>query len=96
MEHANAIAAALFSALVVVAGAGYALFYALAKVRRSAGWRRGSWVVYGLLVIFVIALVKQLELRGVWLLMAGAMLVGYGLAPVLIWRLSVGTHGEEH
>ena len=95
MEHTDAIAAALFSALVVLAGAGYAFLYALAKVRRSAGWRRGSWVAYGLLVIFVIALVQQLELRGVWLLMAAAMLLGYGLAPVVIWRLSVGTHGEQ-
>jgi hypothetical protein len=40
-------------------------------------------------------LVQQLELRGAWLLMAVAMLAGYGLAPVVIWRLSVGTHGEE-
>ena len=94
MEHANAIAAALFSALVVLAGAAYALLYALAKVRHSAGWRLGSWVAYGLLVIFVIALVQQLELRGGWLLMAAAMLLGYGLAPVAIWRLSVGTHAE--
>jgi hypothetical protein len=39
-------------------------------------------------------LIDALHLQGFWLFVTAVMLTGYLLAPMAIWRLCTGTHGE--
>ncbi len=92
------IALAAFSAgAIVLFGACYAVFLALARLRRLDILRRLSNLSYLALAVAVLALARLLRLEGFWLALAAILLIGYYLAPRFIWRLSVATHdsGED-
>ena len=85
---------AMAGATVVVAGALYALFFALAKLHQSRLCHIAAWLAYGLLMASTYVLVWALKLDGFWLVVTSVMLLGYLVAPWAIWHLSVGTHGS--
>ena len=80
---------------VVLAGALYALFFALARLHasRPMGW--ASLACYLLLVVSVYVLADALALSGFWILVTAVMLAGYFLLPRAIWHLCVGTHAAD-
>ncbi len=83
------------AAAVIVAALGYALLYAFARLYRRRGLLRGAWLAYGVLAAAVLTLGWLANLTGYWQVLVGLLLVGYGVAPVLIWRLCVATHEGE-
>lgn len=91
----NLFLGTLSGAAVVLAGAFYALFFALGKLQRSNAFAITALASYGLLIVAVAALVRALQLNGFWMIVAATMLIGYFLAPRAIWRLCVGTHGDK-
>ena len=91
----NLFLGTMSGAVVVLSGAFYALFFALGRLNRSYSLSLAALVAYVLLVVAVCTLVVALDLNGVWMGVAAAMLIGYFLAPRAIWRLCVGTHGDE-
>lgn len=95
MGEADLLAGAAAGGLIVLFGAGYALLFALGKLRRSPAAHATSYVSYGLLTVSVYVLSDRLALEGPWLALVVVILVGYLLAPPAIWRLCVGTH-EAH
>ncbi|WP_054774037.1 hypothetical protein [Methylogaea oryzae] len=88
---------AFFSAaMVILAGAGYALLYAWGEIKSDRRFRIGAALSYAVLAAATAALSKALHLQGHWLWLAALMLGGYLLAPLAVWRLCVGTHALEH
>ena len=83
-------------AAIVLLGAFYALFFALARLHRSSSFVAASLGSYLLLVGAVAVLVDALALDGIWIAITVVMLIGYYALPRAIWRLCVGTHGENH
>lgn len=88
---ATAMAAA---ALTVIAGAAYALLFALGRLRGDRRLGLAAYLAYGLLVAAVLTLAGTLQLTGIWQGLVGAMLAGYLLAPHGVWRLCLGTHSR--
>ncbi len=91
----NMILGTMAGAVVVLAGALYALFFALGRLQMSSAFSMASLISYGLLVAAVYVLVINLKLSGFWIAVAATMLVGYFLAPRAIWHLCVGTHADD-
>ena len=92
VEVQDIMMAAMAGAMIVMFGAAYAFAFAMAKLNKD---RRLSIIAYGCfaaLTVFVLVLVKSLNMTGFWTIVAITMLVGYLLAPQAIWKLSVGTH----
>lgn len=87
--------AALVGGAMVLFGACYAIFHALAGLSRSRRFAYISLVSYGALAACAVALAYLLDLEGWWLGLIAILLVGYFIAPRLIWRLSLAVHGEE-
>lgn len=88
---------AMSGASIVLAGALYALFFALGRLHGSRALELASLVSYAVLVAATWVLIKSLHLQGFWVFVTAVMLAGYFLAPRAIWHLCVGTHaGEEH
>lgn len=85
---------ALSGALVVLSGALYALSFALAKLGPSRRLMHAAQLAYVVLVGCTIVLARVLGLDALWLFVVIAMLAGYGLAPIAVWRLCVGAHGD--
>ncbi len=81
-------------ALVVLAGAFYALFFALAAIQRKRAFWAAAALSFAVLTLAVIVLAGSLDFSGVWLLVAAIILVAYLLAPIGIWKLCQGTHGD--
>jgi len=92
MEIRDVFVGTMAGAAVVLTGAFYALFYALGKLNAHRLSLAASFFSYLGLVAATILLVGALHLRGLWLLVPAAMLIGYLLAPMAIWRLSVDIH----
>lgn len=87
--------AALVGGAMVLFGAGYAIFHALAGLSRSRRFAMISLVSYAALAACAVALVPLLDLEGWWLGLIAVLLIGYFVAPRFIWRLSLAVHGEE-
>lgn len=85
------------AAMVVMAGALYALLFAYARVKRRPRLMPLAYGAYlGLVVsVLILAAVANLFATGFWTFIVVLMLVGYLLAPHAIWRLCVGTHAPE-
>lgn len=80
---------------IIFFGALYAVFYALGRLgsaRRFVGFAYAGYL--GLLACAWL-LARTLQLSGLWLLLVVCLLVGYLIAPPLIWRLSVAIHAAE-
>ena len=82
-------------AAIVLMGAFYALFYALARLHQSRTLMSFALISYLLLAAAVWVLVDALHLSGFWIFVAITMLVGYFFAPRGIWHLCVGTHARQ-
>lgn len=84
--------AVIAGALVVLCGACYAAMFAFAKLYRRNHFMVLAHVFFGALVCCVLLLAYALHLAGVWEVLVGLLLVGYLIAPRLIWKLSTATH----
>ncbi len=82
-------------AMVIMAGALYALLFAWSRLQAKPWMMVLAYGAYGILFISVLTLGSAAHLNGFWWWLVVAMLVGYLLAPHGIWRLCVGTHGTE-
>ncbi|GAB6066937.1 hypothetical protein JCM13664_02550 [Methylothermus subterraneus] len=79
---------------MILAALGYALLYALARRYRRRALFWGACVAYGVLTAAALTLARLANLTDDWRVLVILLLLGYGLAPVLIWRLCVATHEE--
>ena len=80
------------SALIILAGAGYALLFAWSKVSSNACIKLFAYLSYLVLVLSVIELTRVANFSGYWPLISVVMVVGYFFAPIGIWHLCVKTH----
>ncbi len=80
------------AALVIFAALGYALTYSFARLYQKRSLLYWAGLAYGVLTVSVFWLAYLANLHGFWSILVGMLLVGYGLAPVLIWHLCVATH----
>jgi hypothetical protein len=95
VELDNFFLAFFSGALVVIAGALYALLFALSRLYRRSALLMFAYAAYMVLFISVFVLARVMNLSGFWLVLVGTMVVGYLLAPHAIWHLCVGTHPAE-
>jgi hypothetical protein len=79
-------------ALIILAGAGYALLYAWSNFNADIRIKIAAYVTYGVLMIAVFVLSRAAQFHGYWLIISGLMVVGYFFAPRGIWQLCVKTH----
>lgn len=88
--------AALLGGTIVLLGACYSIFLALARLGNFRWANAAAYASYAAMAACVIAFAALLELRGFWLVLIAFMLVGYFTLPRFIWRLSSAVHeGEE-
>lgn len=80
------------SALIIFAGAGYALLFAWSKVQSNALIKGMAYVCYLILLAAVAELSRAANFSGYWLIISLAMVIGYFFAPIGIWHLCVKTH----
>ena len=83
------------AALIIMAGASYALLFAWSKVNSHVYIKIAAYVAYAVLVIAVVILTRAAQFQGYWLIISMAMVVGYFFAPIAIWHLCVNTHAAE-
>lgn len=83
------------AAMVIVAGALYALLFAFGKQRKNRALLALAYGSYALLALCVVLLARVLHLDGFWQAVTFTMLTGYLLAPHGIWHLCVSTHASE-
>ena len=89
------LAAAAAGALIIIFGALYALLFAQSRLSGRPRLIHGAYAAYFVLVACVAVLVRTLNLTGFWQAVAAVMVVGYFIAPRLIWNLCAGTHGPD-
>jgi len=82
------------AALIILAGAGYALLYAWSKIKSNSRIKWAAYVCYALLLAGVAVLTRAANFSGVWLILSVVMVIGYFFAPIGIWHLCVKTHAE--
>lgn len=82
------------SALIILAGASYALLFAWSKVNANFRIKIAAYISYIVLIIAVVLLTRAANFTGYWLSLSAVMVVGYFFAPIGIWHLCVKTHVE--
>ena len=87
--------AAMAAGGIIFCGALYAIFYALGRLAGNMRLIRIGFLSYVGLLIATALLARALQLHGVWLGLIPCLLLGYLLAPPLIWRLCAGVHVLE-
>lgn len=80
------------SALIILAGASYALLFAWSKVNATTSIKIAAYVSYAVLILSVAQLTRAANFQGYWLIISVVMVVGYFFAPIGIWHLCVKTH----
>jgi hypothetical protein len=80
------------SALIILAGASYALLFAWSKVNPKAAIKISAYFSYAILVVAVTILSQTAHFTGYWLAISWLMIIGYFFAPIIIWHLCVKTH----
>ena len=88
-------AGVMAGALIVLFGALYAALFAFARLFRKRRMMVIAYGFFGLLAASVLALAGALNMSGFWDLLIILLLVGYLVAPHLIWRLAEGTHAGQ-
>jgi ABC-type branched-subunit amino acid transport system permease subunit len=83
------------SALIIMAGASYALLFAWAKVNSNSRIRFFAYGSYVVLIVSVVELTRAANFSGYWLIISIVMVVGYFFAPIGIWHLCVKTHDDH-
>lgn len=84
------------SALIILAGASYALLFAWSKVNANFRIKIASYISYLVLLVAVFYLTQAANFTGYWLSLSVVMVIGYFFAPIGIWHLCVKTHAENH
>jgi hypothetical protein len=95
VEAQDFLLATAAGGVVVLAGAGYAGLFALARLHRRPGLMPAAYLAYAILAAAVLVLARAAHFSGFWTFVAALMLAGYLLAPHGVWRLCVGTHPHE-
>ena len=80
------------AALIILAGASYALLYAWSKVNSNPRIKLFAYLSYAVLLAAVYQLTLATNLTGYWLSLSYIMVIGYFLAPIGIWHLCKRTH----
>ena len=83
------------SALIILAGASYALLFAWSKVNPNFRIKFAAYVSYAVLILSVAELTRAAQFQGYWLIISFVMVIGYFFAPIGIWHLCVKTHAEH-
>jgi hypothetical protein len=83
------------AALIIMAGASYALLFAWSKVNANFYIKLAAYSAYLLLVIAVVLLTQAANFSGYWLTLSVVMVIGYFFAPIGVWHLCVKTHAIE-
>lgn len=84
------------AALIILAGASYALLFAWSKVNPNFRIRIASYVAYAVLILSVAELTRAAQFHGYWLIISLAMVIGYFFAPIGIWHLCIKTHADPN
>ena len=80
------------SAMIILAGASYALLYAWSKAKPRLWVRLLAYLMYSILLISVYYLTMAANLIGYWRSISYSMAIGYFFAPIAIWHLCHKTH----
>jgi Zn-dependent protease with chaperone function len=80
------------SALIILAGAGYALCYAWSKVNTKTGIKITAYSCFIVLMVSVFVLTRAANFSSYWLSLSMVMVLGYFFAPIAIWQLCQKTH----
>ena len=80
------------SALIILAGASYALLFAWSKVNSAISIKVVAYISYFALILSVAELTRAAHFEGYWLIISLVMVIGYFFAPIGIWHLCVKTH----
>lgn len=83
------------SALIILAGASYALLFAWSKAKPSIWIRFAAYMSYLVLILAVIELTRAAQFQDYWLMISAVMVIGYFFAPMGIWHLCVNTHTDN-
>ncbi|MDD5578912.1 MAG: hypothetical protein PHY16_06480 [Methylobacter sp.] len=83
------------SALIILAGASYALLFAWSKVNPNFRIKIAAYISYAILIISVAELTQAAQFQGYWLIISFVMAIGYFFAPIGIWHLCVKTHADQ-
>jgi len=94
VEVNSIMLAVMAGAMVVVSGGLYAGVFAIGRLAGRENLVRLSYLFYLFLAVSVLILARSLHFSGIWQGLTFVLLVGYLIAPQMIWRLCVGTH--EH
>ena len=82
------------AALIILAGACYALLYAWSKVNSNLRIKIAAYVSYAVRAAAVLELSRAAQFQGYWLIISCLMLAGYFFAPIGIWHLCDKTHAQ--
>ncbi|MDP2902034.1 MAG: hypothetical protein Q8N96_02855 [Methylovulum sp.] len=83
------------AALIIMAGASYALLFAWSKVNPKTSIKLAAYSAYLVLAASVAELTQTAHFSGYWLIISIMMLIGYFFAPIGIWHLCVKTHTDH-
>ena len=82
------------SALIIMAGASYALLFAWSKVKPRLIIKLSAYASYIILLVSVYHLTLAANLDGYWRIISYLMVIGYFFAPIAIWLLCKQTYDE--
>ena len=82
------------SALIIMAGASYALLFAWSKVNSRLSIKLSAYASYLILLVSVYQLTLAANLDGYWRIISYLMVIGYFFAPIAIWHLCKQTHDQ--
>lgn len=80
------------AALVIMAGASYALLYAWSKTNPNFSIKVAAYVAYAILLIAIITVSRAANFSGSWQVLTIMLAIGYFFAPIGIWQLCIKTH----
>jgi len=80
------------AALIIMAGASYALLFTWSKVNSRLIIKLSAYLSYLVLLVSVYQLSVAANLVGYWQIISYVMVVGYFFAPIAIWHLCHKTH----
>ena len=83
------------SALIILAGASYALLFAWSKVNPVISIKIAAYISYVALILSVAELTRAAQFHGYRLIISLVMVIGYFFAPIGIWHLCVKTHTDD-
>ncbi len=87
--------AAMAAGGIIFFGVLYAIFYALGRLGSNRRFVRLAYAGYFGLLSCTWLLAQSLQLSGIWLVLVVCLLIGYLIAPPLVWRLSVAIHTTD-